>query len=222
MLVQRYGKECGNLRRARQIEYQRILDSVRCQSKNGMYKRYLRRGVLQLSCTRRFLKIVRLLIDVSRTLPSWQPLQHLALEYRRAKANYYYVFPYIPVLYLDRICIGYEPSAHGREYRRWPARLEREITDPMRWDNYRYAVQGFCASKGMSALLRPECVTPKDQEGCELQERLMGVLLQTRGLAGVVLRPFADGGDGVGASKALIARYGNDNLKLRQAKQIEY
>ncbi len=98
-----------------------------------------------------------------------------------------------------------------------------ESTDPMKWDNYRYTVQGFCASKGMSAMLRPGYVTPEDQEDCELQERLMGVLLQTtRDLAGVVVCPFADGGDGVGAWRALIARYGNDNLELRQAKQIEY
>ncbi len=58
-------------------------------------------SLLQLSCTRRFLKVVRLLIDVTRTLPSCKPLHHLALEYRRAKANYCYVFPYNPVLYLD-------------------------------------------------------------------------------------------------------------------------
>ncbi len=96
-------------------------------------------------------------------------------------------------------------------------------TNPMQWDNYRYAVQGFCASKGMSTLLKPEYVTPKDQEGNELQERFMGVLLQTtRDLAGMVVRPYADAGDGVGAWRALIARYGNDNKELRQAKQIEY
>ncbi len=60
-------------------------------------------SVLQLSRTRRFLKVVRLLtlIDVIRTLPSCQPLHHLTLEYRRTKVNYYYVFPYVPVLYLD-------------------------------------------------------------------------------------------------------------------------
>ncbi len=57
--------------------------------------------LLQLSRTRRFLNVVRLLIDVTRTLPSYQPLHHLILEYRRTKANYYYVFPYVPVLYLD-------------------------------------------------------------------------------------------------------------------------
>ncbi len=39
---------------------------------------------------------------------------------------------------------------------------------------------------------------------------------------GMVFRPFAEAGDGVGAWRALITRYGNDSLELRQAKQIEY
>ncbi len=96
--------------------------------------------------------------------------------------------------------------------------------DPMQWDNYRYAVQGYCASRGLSALLRPGHTSPTDQGDRELKERLMGrILLQTtRDLAGVVVRPFADGGGGVRAWRALIARYGNDNLELRQEKQIEY
>ncbi len=44
----------------------------------------------------------------------------------------------------------------------------------------------------------------------------------TRDLAGMVVRPYADVGDGVGAWRALISRYGNDNKELRQPKQIEY
>ncbi len=47
-------------------------------------------------------------------------------------------------------------------------------------------------------------------------DKLMGTLLQTtRGMAGMVARPFTDKGDGVGAWKALIARYGNDSSELR-------
>ncbi len=95
--------------------------------------------------------------------------------------------------------------------------------DPMQWDNYHYSVQGFVASRGLSALLRPEYTSSKDQEDRELKERLMGILLQTtRDLAGMVVRPYADAGDGIGAWRALIARYGNDNRELRQVKQIEY
>ncbi len=95
--------------------------------------------------------------------------------------------------------------------------------DPMQWDNYSYAVQGVCTSRGLSALLWPEYTSPKDQEDRELKEKLMGILLQTtRDLAGMVVHPYADAGDGVGAWRALLARYGNDNRELRQTKQIEY
>ncbi len=97
--------------------------------------------------------------------------------------------------------------------------------DPMQWDNYCYAIQGYCTSRGMSALLKPgysSSKDSKDQGDHELTEKLMGILLQTtRDLAGMVVHPFADGGDGVGAWRALISRYGNDRLELRQVKQIE-
>ncbi len=38
----------------------------------------------------------------------------------------------------------------------------------------------------------------------------------------MVVRPFTEKGDGVGAWKALIARYGNDSVELVSARQIEY
>ncbi len=96
--------------------------------------------------------------------------------------------------------------------------------DPMEWDNYRYKLQGYCAARGMSALLKRRYVPPKNPaEDEELQEGLMGILLQTtEDVAGMVVRPFAEDGDGVGAWRALITRYGNDSLEPRQAKQIEY
>ncbi len=46
---------------------------------------------------------------------------------------------------------------------------------------------------------------------------LLGILLQTtQDVAGMVVRPFAEEGDGVGAWRALISRYGNDSVELRQ------
>ncbi len=94
----------------------------------------------------------------------------------------------------------------------------------MEWDNYRYKIQGYCAEKGMSAMLKKSYVSPKNrEEDQELQEWLMGILLQTtEDVVRMVVRPFAERGDGVGAWRALISRYGNDSLELRQAKQIEY
>eukprot|EP01084_Bolivina_argentea_P069223 126012_1 len=76
----------------------------------------------------------------------------------------------------------------------------------------------------MSILLKKSYVPTKDwEEERELQEGLIGILLQTtEDVAGMVVRPFAEDGDGVGAWRALITRYGNDSLELRQAKQIEY
>ncbi len=95
--------------------------------------------------------------------------------------------------------------------------------DPMQWDNYRYAVEGYCIRGEMSDLLKPDYVSSPDQEDRELQEKLLGILLQTnRDMAGVVVRPFAKRRDGVGAWRALITRYGNESLELQQAKQIEY
>ncbi len=95
--------------------------------------------------------------------------------------------------------------------------------DPMQWDNYRYAVEGYCIRGGPSDLLEPGYMPPPDQEDRELQEKLLGILLQTnRDMAGVVVCPFAKKRDGVGAWRALITRYGNESLELQQAKQIEY
>ncbi len=101
-------------------------------------------------------------------------------------------------------------------------------SDPSAWDNYRYAIQGYCAGKGLSALLRIKYDNSVKSEGeetpdSELQDKLMGILLQTtRDAAGMVVCPFAEKGDGVGAWRALITRYGNDSGELRQARQIEY
>ncbi len=99
--------------------------------------------------------------------------------------------------------------------------------EPAEWDSYRYAIQGYCAGKGLSALLRQSYHQVKrereDAADQELQDKLLGILLQTtRDVAGMVVRPFAEEGDGVGAWKALIARYGNDSVELKQARQIEY
>ncbi len=84
-------------------------------------------------------------------------------------------------------------------------------------------LNSYCIRGGLSALLGPNYVPPPGQEDQELQEKLMGILLQTnRDMAGVVVRPFAKKRDGVGAWRALITRYGNESLELQQAKQIEY
>ncbi len=99
--------------------------------------------------------------------------------------------------------------------------------DPIAWDNYRYAIQGYCAGKGLLALLKrtyqPAEKEEEDESDQELQEMLLGILLQTtRDVAGMVVRPFTEEGDGVGAWRALISGYGNDSVQLRQARQIEY
>ncbi len=75
----------------------------------------------------------------------------------------------------------------------------------------------------MSVLLKKNYIRPKDpEEDREWQDALMGVLLQTtRDTAGKLVRSFVDEGDGVGAWRALITRYGNDSPELMQAKQIE-
>ncbi len=44
----------------------------------------------------------------------------------------------------------------------------------------------------------------------------------TRDMAGTVVRPFANSGDGIGAWKSLITRYGNESKKLQRAEQIEH
>ncbi len=100
-------------------------------------------------------------------------------------------------------------------------------SDPSAWDNYRYAIQGYCAVNGLSKLLRKTYLQVKREDGDvsdqELQDKLLGILLQTtRDVAGMVVRPFTEKGDGVGAWKALIDRYGNDSVELRRARQIEY
>ncbi len=72
-----------------------------------------------------------------------------------------------------------------------------ESADPMRWDNYRHAVEGYLIHGGLPVLLEPNYVPPPDQE---LQGKLMGILLLTnRDMGGVVVRPFAKKRDGVDA-----------------------
>ncbi len=100
-----------------------------------------------------------------------------------------------------------------------------ESPDPMKWGNYRYAIQGYCSIKGLGALFLPGYKRPvrADEDFQEKNAKLMGILLQTtKDVAGLVVRPFADGGDGIGAWKALISRYGNDSKELRRARQIEF
>ncbi len=76
-------------------------------------------------------------------------------------------------------------------------------SDPSAWDNYRYAIQGYCAGKGLSALLRLKYPHVKgegeEKPDHDLQDKLMGILLQTtRDVAGMVVRPFAEEGMGSG------------------------
>ncbi len=117
---------------------------------------------------------------------------------------------------MDRISQGSSlPAWNGRN------------SDPSAWDDYRYAIQGYCAGKGLSALLRPTYHNVKSEGGersdQELQDKLLGILLQTTwDVAEMVVRPFTEEGDGVGAWRALIAWYGNDSIELKQARQIEY
>ncbi len=50
----------------------------------------------------------------------------------------------------------------------------------MGWDNYRYKIQGYCAAKGMAVMLKESYRRPKNrEEDQELQDWLMGILLQT-------------------------------------------
>ncbi len=95
--------------------------------------------------------------------------------------------------------------------------------DPTEWEDYKYTIYGYCVERGMSVLLKKNYIRPKDpEEDRERQDALMGVLLQTtRDAAGKLVRSFIDEGDGVGAWRALITRYGNDSPELKQAKQIE-
>ncbi len=79
--------------------------------------------------------------------------------------------------------------------------------------------------KGLGVLLKHGYERPVrlDEEFQEKILRLLGTFLQpTMDVAGLVVRPFADKGDGVEAWKALIPRYGNDSKELQRAHQIEY
>ncbi len=79
--------------------------------------------------------------------------------------------------------------------------------------------------KGLGALLKHgyKWVVRSDKEFQEKKLRLLGILLQaTKGVAELVVRPFADKGDWVEAWKALISRYGTDSKELQSAHQIEY
>ncbi len=81
--------------------------------------------------------------------------------------------------------------------------------DPMVWENCRYAIQGYYSMKGLGALLKYGYKRPvrSDKEFQEKILKLLGILLQTtKDVAGLVVRPFADKGDGVEAWKALMSR----------------
>ncbi len=97
--------------------------------------------------------------------------------------------------------------------------------DPVTWGNYRYAIQGYCAMRGLGTLLLPQFKAEEipHSEYTDKNTKLMGVLLlTTRDVAGLVVRSFADEGNGVEAWRALISRYGNDSMELRRARQIEH
>ncbi len=78
--------------------------------------------------------------------------------------------------------------------------------DPGLWDDFRFALQGYCGEGGLSSLMRHE---PKSGDvDAENNNTLISIILRfTRGEAGKVVRPFAKEGDGVSAWKALIEHY---------------
>ncbi len=92
--------------------------------------------------------------------------------------------------------------------------------DPGLWDDFRYALQGYCGERGLSSLMRQE----PDTKSVDVEDNdaLMSVILRfTRGEAGEVVRPFAKEGDGVSAWKALTEHCGNECKDRRQARIIE-
>ncbi len=70
--------------------------------------------------------------------------------------------------------------------------------DPGLWDDFRFALQGYCGERGLSSLMREEVkIEDVDEEDNDM---LMFIILRfTRGGAGKIARPFARKGDGVGA-----------------------
>ncbi|MCP3676231.1 MAG: hypothetical protein GY721_01180 [Deltaproteobacteria bacterium] len=81
---------------------------------------------------------------------------------------------------------------------------------PGAWDDFRYALQGYCGERGLAALLRDE-FDPKNVKQ-DQQDLLISILLRvTRGESGKVVRPFAREGNGVGAWRALMAQYGHES-----------
>ncbi len=107
-------------------------------------------------------------------------------------------------------------SAKGTEVPVWTGTNQQ----PGAWDDFRYALQGYCGERGLAALLREDNDVkhaPEDQ-----QDLLISILLRvTRGEAGKVVRPFARKGDGIAAWRALMSQYGHESKDLRQARLLE-
>ncbi len=118
------------------------------------------------------------------------------------------------------ICIGYEPKPVRDKERRGRPTMDWPGVIPGLWDDFRFALQGYCGEKGLSSLMREGVkVEGVDEEESDM---LMSIILRfTRGEAGKITRPFARKGDGVGAWKALTEHYGNESKELRQARLIE-
>ncbi len=96
-----------------------------------------------------------------------------------------------------------------------------QLSDPGLWDDFRFALQGYCGEKHLSYLMRDEVKMEDIDEGDN--DTLMSILLRfTRGEAGKVVRPFAQEGDKISACHALIlSHYGNECKELKQARLTE-
>ncbi len=74
------------------------------------------------------------------------------------------------------------------------------------WDDFRFALQGYCGDRGLSYLIRDEVKTEEVNDAAN--DMLMSIILRfTRGEAGKIVRPFAKKGDGASAWRALTIHY---------------
>ncbi len=95
-----------------------------------------------------------------------------------------------------------------------------EEPNPWIWDDFRFALQGYCGERGLSYLIRDEVKTEEVNDADN--DMLMSIILRfTRGQAGKIVRPFAKKGDGASAWRALIVHYGNECKDRRQTRIIE-
>ncbi len=95
-------------------------------------------------------------------------------------------------------------------------------TDPGIWDDFRFALQGYCGERGLSYLIRDEVKKEEANDNDNDNDLLMSIILRsTRGEAGKIVRPFAKRGDGTSAWRALAQHYGNECKDRRQARIIE-